>query len=355
MTNTSALSPPSAGTLDTGALARFLSPRLPGQWAQPTLERFVGGQSNPTYRLQAGAQAYVLRKKPDGVLLPSAHAIDREYRVMKALAVCGLPVPDPALYVEDPSIIGTPFYVMPFVEGRIFKDPALPGLSSNERHAIYQAMAAALAALHRVDPQRALLADFGRPVDFYKRQIKRWSEQYRAVAVEPLADMETLMAWLAANIPVGEESVVAHGDFRLENLIFHPTEPRLLAILDWELSTLGDPKADLAYNMMAWYLPERAFGGFTDRDITGSGIPSEAQYLQSYCLAAGRAGVANWNFYVAFAMFRLASILFGVLRRGLDGNASSPDAVARGRLAVVCAQSAVQAMQRHQRGENSQT
>jgi acyl-CoA dehydrogenase len=161
-----------------------------------------------------------------------------------------------------------------------------------------------------------------------------------------------LIPWLAAHIPEGEESVVVHGDFRLENLIFHPSEPRLLAILDWELSTLGDPKADLAYNMMAWYLPERAFGGFTDRDITGSGIPTQTQYLQSYCLAVGRPDIADWNFYVAFAMFRLACILFGVLRRGLDGNASSPDAVDRGRLAVVCAQSAVQAMKRHQIGEN---
>ena len=347
MTQNTHPTPSAATDIDPGKLGAFLSTQQDGDWRAPALERFVGGQSNPTYRLTAGAHDYVIRKKPGGVLLPSAHAIDREFRVMQALSGLGLPVPRPQLYVEDANVIGTPFYVMPFVKGRVFKDPALPGVSPDERAAIYGTMNDTLAALHNVEVDAAGLGNFGKAGDYYARQIRRWTDQYRAVALEHSADMEAVIEWLPAHLPAHEDRRLVHGDFRLENMIFHPTEPRLLAILDWELSTLGDPLADLAYNMMAWYLPSRAFGGFTDRDMAASGIPVESDYLARYCRGTGREALPGWPFYVAFSMFRLASILFGVLRRGLDGNASSPDAVERGRLADVCAQAACEAMRRY--------
>lgn len=332
---------------DIAVLADRLRPRLPGDWNNLTVDRFVGGQSNPTYRLDAGGRSYVLRKQPPGRLLPSAHAIDREFRVMQALHAAGYPVPQPLLYVAEPEIVGTPFYVMAHVAGRVFKDPALPGLAPAERAAIYQAMAEAEGRLHRIDPAAVGLDDFAKPgTGFYARQVARWTDQYRAVADGPVPAMESLIDWLPRNLPASEERRLFHGDFRLENLIFHPTEPRLLAVLDWELATLGDPLADLAYSAMAWHLPQRAFGGFTDRDITGSGVPGEGEYLAAYCAAAGRPAIGNWDFYVAFAMFRLAAILYGVLRRGLDGNASSPDAIERGRLGLVCAEAGWEAASR---------
>jgi aminoglycoside phosphotransferase (APT) family kinase protein len=329
---------------DAATLADRLRPKLAGDWSRPTVERFVGGQSNPTYRLDAGDHSYVLRKQPPGKLLPSAHAIDREFRVMQALRAADYPVPEPLLYVTETEIVGTPFYVMTHVTGRVFKDPALPGLEPAERRAIYQAMAEAEGRLHRIDPAAVGLDTFAKPGGgFYARQISRWTDQYRAVADGHVPEMETLIDWLPRHLPAAEERRLFHGDFRLENLIFHPTEPRLLAVLDWELATLGDPLADLAYSAMAWHLPQRAFGGFTDRDVAGGGVPAEADYLAAYCAAAGRPAIANWDFYVAFAMFRLASILYGVLRRGLDGNASSPDAIERGRLAIVCAEAGCRA------------
>ncbi|MBN9524652.1 MAG: phosphotransferase family protein [Alphaproteobacteria bacterium] len=332
---------------DIAVLADRLRPRLPGDWNNLTVDRFVGGQSNPTYRLGAGGRSYVLRKQPPGRLLPSAHAIDREFRVMQALHAAGYPVPQPLLYVAEPEIVGTPFYVMAHVAGRVFKDPALPGLAPAERGAIYQAMAEAEGRLHRIDPAAVGLDDFAKPgTGFYARQVARWTDQYRAVADGPVPAMESLIDWLPRNLPASEERRLFHGDFRLENLIFHPTEPRLLAVLDWELATLGDPLADLAYSAMAWHLPQRAFGGFTDRDITGSGVPGEGEYLAAYCAAAGRPAIGNWDFYVAFAMFRLAAILYGVLRRGLDGNAASPDAIERGRLGLVCAEAGWEAASR---------
>ncbi len=330
--------------MDIAGLSSFLAMHLPGDWQALSLAQFVGGQSNPTYRIRAGKADYVLRKKPSGALAPSAHAIDREFRVMQALAAAGLTVPRPHLYVNDASLLGTAFYVMPFVDGTVFKDPALPGMRCEQRQSIYNAMNDALASLHRVDPHAVGLGDFGRAGDYYARQVRRWTDQYRALAMEPSADMEALIAWLPMHLPKHESLCLVHGDFRLENLIFDSAGLRLLAILDWELSTLGDPLADLAYNMMAWYLPERAFGGFSDRDISGIGIPTEAEYLARYCAGSGRDSLPNWSFYVAFAMFRLASILFGVLRRGLDGNASSPDAIERGSMAHVCAEAACQAM-----------
>jgi aminoglycoside phosphotransferase (APT) family kinase protein len=339
---------------DAESLSLYLGSRLEGTWQSLKLERFVGGQSNPTYRLQAGDRTYVLRKKPAGNLLPSAHAIDRECRVMTALDAMGFPAPRPILYEPDSSIIGTAFYIMPFVDGRVFKDPALPGVSAQERTKIYDAMVSAIATLHNIDPDKASLGDFSRPGAFYVRQIKRWTEQYRAVALGDDPAMERLIEWLPAHLPSSEERRLVHGDFRLENMLFHPTEPTLLAVIDWELAALGDPMADLAYNMMAWHLPQKAFGGFTDRNIAGSGIPLEADYLARYRQLRDREDGGDWGFYVAFAMFRLAAILYGVLRRGLDGNASSPDAVERGRLAVVCAEAGCRGIELSERNGLSQ-
>ena len=328
-------------------IANYLSSKLPGDWTNLKLQRFVGGQSNPTYLMQLGAKNYVLRTKPDGVLLPSAHAIDREFKVMVALANCGLPVPLPSHYIDDESLMGKPFYIMPFVEGRIFRDPILPGLSVKEREDIYKTMATALAQLHRLSPVEAQLQNIGKPTDFYSRQIKRWSDQYKLVEMDQDKCMNALIDWLPKHLPLDEESVVTHGDFRLENLVFHPTEPRILGILDWELATLGDPRADLAYNMMAWYLPQNAFGSFADQDISFTGIPNVNEYLEIYSNVRGKDMIKDWDYFVSFSLFRLASILYGVWRRGIEGNASSPDAVSRGKLAIVCAQAANEAMTRH--------
>jgi acyl-CoA dehydrogenase family protein 10 len=337
-------------THKVNALSKFLSKKMGGSdWSNLKMSRFVGGQSNPTYLLETDTNKFVLRTKPSGVLLPSAHAIDREFKVMQALSKFGLPVPNPYLYVEDESFIGNPFYLMPYLEGRIFKDPTLPGVEVNDRTAIYQEMVDTIALLHDVSPAAAQLQEFGKSTDFYERQIKRWTQQYRLAESSKNNCMEELIESLVTHRPKDEESCVIHGDFRLENLIFHPVEPKVLGILDWELSTLGDPRGDLAYNMMAWYLPKEAFGGFTDQEIRGSGVPNELDYLRSYCNKRNKDYLDNWNYYVAFSLFRLAAILFGVWRRGIQGNASSPDAIHRGQLALICADSASTAMNRHLR------
>ena len=328
-------------------ISDYFSSKLPGNWSNLKLKRFEGGQSNPTYLMQLGSNNYVLRTKPDGILLPSAHAIDREFKVMQGLGKCGLPVPLPMHYIDDESLIGKPFYIMSFIEGRIFKDPILPALSVKEREEIYKNMAITLAKLHQLSPVDADLQNIGKPTDFYSRQIKRWSEQYKLVEMQKDHCMDALIEWLPQSLPTDEESVVTHGDFRLENLIFHPTEPRILGILDWELATLGDYRADLAYNMMSWYLPQNAFGSFADRDISLSGIPDVNRYLEMYSSARNKDALKDWDYFVAFSLFRLASILYGVWRRGIEGNASSPDAIFRGKLAPVCAQSAFAAMTRH--------
>ncbi len=328
----------SPAALDGAALAAYLAPRLEGDWRDLEITPFTGGQSNPTFLLRAGDRHYVLRKRPPGPLLPSAHAIDREYRVMQALRTTPVPVPRLHLFCEDETILGTTFFIMDYVAGRVIKEPELPGLSPQERAATYDAMAACLAALHQVDLNAAGLADYGRPQGYYARQVKRWGEQYRASETHSIAEMEELIAWLPANLPAEGPASLVHGDFRLENLILHPSEPKILAVLDWELSTLGDPLGDLAYNCLPWHLPPHAFGGLKGRDLAGSGIPREADYLQAYCRLTGRSHIDQWHFYVAFALFRLAAILQGVFKRALDGNAASPDARQRGALASVCAQ-----------------
>jgi aminoglycoside phosphotransferase (APT) family kinase protein len=299
------------------------------------LQPLAGGLSNPTYRLDAGDHAWVLRRKPPGVLLPSAHAIDREYRVMAALADSAVPVPRVHALCEDDSVIGSAFVVMDMVQGRVFADPALPGMAAPERAQIYRAMAHTLAAVHGVDVAAVGLADHGRPQRYLSRQIERWTRQYRASQTEPQAEMERLIEWLPAHLPPGlddDTGGLVHGDYRLDNLIFHPTEPRVLAVIDWELSTLGHPLADLAYHLMAWRLSPDEFRGLVGHDLTALGIPDEATHLACYAQQAGResGGPAVMDYLMAFNMFRMAAILQGILARSMQGNAASADARATG-------------------------
>ena len=325
----------STQTLDTERLAPYLAEHLPGFSGDLTAEKFAGGQSNPTFRLSAGGRQYVLRRKPPGELLASAHAVDREFRVLRALADTDVPVPEAYLLCEDERIIGSMFYVMEYLEGRVFWDPTLPEVADNaERTAIYDEMNRVLAALHNVDVDAAGLADFGRPGNYFERQVGRWTKQYRASETEHSEAMETLIAWLPANMPPDDGAVsLVHGDYRLDNLMFHPTEPRIIAVLDWELSTLGHPLADLAYQVMAWQLPgDAGLRGLAGVDRASLGLPSDDAYVADYCRRTGRDGIDHWNFYLVFCFFRLAAILQGVKKRALQGNASSSEAEAKGAL-----------------------
>jgi aminoglycoside phosphotransferase (APT) family kinase protein len=297
------------------------------------LQPLAGGQSNPTYRADAGEHRWVLRRKPPGVLLASAHAVDREYRVMAALAGTDVPVPRVHALCEDPAVIGSTFVVMDLVEGRVFADPSLPGLAAGERAAIYAAMARTLAAVHRVDVAAAGLAGHGRPQRYLSRQIERWTRQYRASETGRIEAMERLIEWLPARLPAGlddEPGTLVHGDYRLDNLIFHPTEPRVLAVIDWELSTLGHPLADLAYHLMAWRVTPDEFRGLKGHDLAALGIPDEAAHLATYRAAGGRDSGTHWGYVMAFNMFRMAAILQGILARSLQGNAAAADARATG-------------------------
>jgi aminoglycoside phosphotransferase (APT) family kinase protein len=316
--------------LDRERLEGYLSAHLAGFRGPLEIRQFEGGQSNPTFLLQTPDHDYVLRKKPPGRLLPSAHQVEREYRVMAALGATGLPVPRTHVLCADDSIIGTPFFVMDCVDGRVFRQPHLPGVPPSDRTAMYQDMAAVLARLHRVDVAAAGLADYGKPGNYYARQIARWGQQYLAAKTDDIPSMDRLMEWLPANIPAGDETAIVHGDYRVENLIFHPREPRIVAIVDWELSTLGHPLADLAYNCLTYHLPPEALGRADAADSDRRGIPGEAEYVAAYCRHTGRDGVPHWHFYLAFSMFRLASILQGVYARGLQGNAASAFALQRG-------------------------
>lgn len=304
-----------------------------------TVRQYQGGQSNPTYRLDAGGRSFVLRKKPPGDLLPSAHLVEREYRVMKVLADTPVPVPTMLLLCEDPAVIGQTFFVMEHVEGRVLPAPDLPeAASAAERAAIYDAMNRTLARLHTVDWRVAGLSDFGKPADYVARQISRWTRQYEAARHREIPAMDALIEWLPDQIPGRgggrEETTIAHGDFRLDNMILHPTEPEVVAVVDWELSTLGHPLADLAYNCMTYHLPAglrwKGLGGL---DRAALGIPSEENYVASYCRRTGRDGVPNWNFFMAFGLFRLAAICQGVYARAMQGNASSRNAFEIGRKA----------------------
>lgn len=306
--------------------------------------QYQGGQSNPTYRLEAGGRYFVLRKKPPGDLLPSAHLVEREYRVMQALADTGVPVPKMIHLCENPGVIGQAFFVMEHVEGRVPSAPALPEIDSpGERAAIYDAMNECLARLHSVDWASAGLGDYGKPSDYVARQISVWTRQYAAARTDPIPAMEALVEWLPAHIPAsdasGEETTIAHGDYRLDNMILHPAEPRVLAIVDWELSTLGHPLADLAYNCMTYHLPEGPlWKGLGETDCGSLGIPPEEDYVAAYCRRTGRDGVPDWEFFMAFGLFRLASICQGVYARAIQGNASSRNALEVGAKAPILAE-----------------
>jgi aminoglycoside phosphotransferase (APT) family kinase protein len=323
--------------LDEYALATYLAGVLADFEGPLRSQRFEGGQSNPTYLLSTPGKRYVMRSKPGPVaqLLPSAHAIEREYRVMDALAKTDVPVPQMLHLCVDESVIGRAFYVMSHVEGRVFWDPVLPGMSASERAGIYEAMNRTLAALHNVDPDTVGLADYGKVGNYFVRQIDRWSRQYRASITQPIAEMDALMDWLPAHMPASAmqdtKPRIAHGDFRLDNLLFHPTQPRVLAVLDWELSTLGNPLADLSYHCMAWHIDPQAFRGMGGVDVQALGIPSEADYIQSYLAQVSGFDAhqvqKDWNFYLAYNLFRMAAILQGIAKRVEQGIAS--DAKAR--------------------------
>ncbi len=321
-------------------LAEYLRANVEGYSGSLTVRQFRGGQSNPTFALSAGGKEYVLRKKPPGKLLPSAHAVEREHRILEALGDTDVPVPRVLALCEDDDVIGTPFYVMERVDGRIFRSPLAPGLERAERAAIIDAMNATMASLHLLDYVRLGLADYGKPGNYMARQVSRWAGQYEASKTSEIDAMNRLVKWLPENVPAGDETTIAHGDFRLENLIFHPTEPRVVAVLDWELSTLGHPLADVGYNCMLYHLPmgEFAGSGYVGADLEGLGIPPESEYVARYCERTGRAGgVPELDFYVAFSMFRLAAIVQGVYKRGLDGNASNDTAITFGPMVEVLA------------------
>jgi aminoglycoside phosphotransferase (APT) family kinase protein len=326
-----------AQAFDVAALTAYLDQHLAGFKGPLTAEIFKGGQSNPTYKLITPGASYVMRAKPGPVakLLPSAHAVEREFKVMQGLQGTDVPVPKMFCLCEDESVIGRAFYVMEFVEGRVLWDQSLPGLTNNQRGEIYNEMNRVVAALHKVKFAERGLADYGKPGNYFERQIGRWSKQYAASITQPIAEMDSLMAWLPANIPASarDESMVSivHGDFRLDNLLFHPTEPRVLAVLDWELSTLGHPLADFSYHCMAWHIPPGAFRGIGGLDVVSLGIPTESDYIRLYCertgLATPEALKADWNFYMAYNLFRIAAILQGIAKRVEAGTASSAQAV----------------------------
>ncbi len=327
-----------AHRIDAARLADYLSGHIDGLEGPLEIEEFRGGQSNPTYKLSlngemGGKRAFVLRRKPPGKLLPSAHAVDREYRVISALAQTDVPVPRTYVLCEDESVAGTPFYVMDYVAGRIFWDVTLPGLSPAERGAIYDAMNDVIARLHRVDYKAVGLESFGREGGYVARQIKRWSAQYRASETQTIEAMERLIEWLPANLPATDETALVHGDYRLDNMIFHETEPRVVAVLDWEISTLGHPLADFSYHCMLWRLTPDDYRGLKGFDLSALGIPSEEEYTAAYCRRTGRAGLEDWDYYVAYNMFRMAAILQGIMGRVRDGTAASPEAAKTGALA----------------------
>jgi aminoglycoside phosphotransferase (APT) family kinase protein len=311
---------------DVAALERYLGEHLQGFQGPLEVRQFRGGQSNPTFLLRTGnGTQYVLRKQPGGPLLPSAHAVDREFRVISALSGIGFPVARPVCLCEDRGVIGTLFYVMGYAAGRNFWDPTLPDLSPAARAAVYDEMNRVLVRLHTLDFARAGLADYGKPGNYFARQIARWSKQYRASETEHIEAMEKLLVWLPQNIPADDETTLVHGDYRLDNMIFHAQEPRIVAVVDWELSTLGHPLADFSYHVMLWRVPAGENRGLAGIDCAALGIPTEEQYLATYCERTGRAGVAPavWDFCMAYNLFRIACIRQGILRRVVDGTAAS--------------------------------
>lgn len=316
---------------DLAGLEGWMRDRLGALRGPLEVAQFQGGQSNPTYRVDAGGRPYILRRKPPGKLLPSAHAVDREYRILTALAGSDVPVPRTYGLCEDEAVIGTPFYLMEYVEGRILWDPAMPGMTPGERAAHYDELNRVIAALHAVDWRARGLEGYGREGRYVERQVARWSKQYlAAIAVQRIPAMDRLIEWLPRHLPPEGETRIVHGDYRLDNAIFHPAEPRILAVLDWELSTLGDPLSDFAYNVMAWRLAPDVFRGIQGLDLAALGIPDEAQYVAAYCRRTARAGIPDLEVYLVFNLFRIAAILHGVLARAVQGNAASRDALDMG-------------------------
>jgi aminoglycoside phosphotransferase (APT) family kinase protein len=330
----------SSGDFDLGSLEAWLAHTIEGFRGPVTVDRFGGGQSNPTYRLMSGNASYVLRRRPRGELLAGAHAVDREFRVIRALEGAALPVPRTYGYCADESVIGSAFFVMEFVEGRIFWDPRLPNLHPAERSAIFDSMNECMARLHLIEPTSVGLADYGRVGGYLGRQVSRWTRQYRASETEHIPAIERLIQWLPQNVPSDDETRIVHGDFRLDNVLIHPSEPRVVAILDWELSTLGHPLADFAYHAMVWRIGADLFRGLGGHDLAGTGIPTEEDYAAAYCRRTGRTVIEHWDFYLVLSLFRIAAILQGIAKRAVDGTASAGDAMEVGKKARPIAEQA---------------
>lgn len=322
----------------------FLRQSVPGLIGSMRLERIGGGQSNPTFFVTYDNRRLVLRKQPSGEVLPSAHAVDREHRIMAALAQTDLPVPKMVLFCDDREIVGTPFYVMERVEGRVFSDCTLPGVSPEDRRLMYLAMAETMARMHRVDFREVGLEDFGKPGNYFSRQIGRWTKQWNLSKTHESDDIERLAQWLPANIPVGDITTICHGDFRIGNLMFHPREPKVVAVLDWELSTLGHPLADVAYSALGWRLLPSEYMGMRGFDLAGLGIPSEPEYLDRYYRLFPEAGQAT-PFHFAFALFRLAVIFEGIAARAKSGVAVAENAAEVGNLSVAFARRAIETLE----------
>ena len=315
-------------TLDIEKLSDYLTQQLDEFTGIKKSKKFNTGQSNPTYLLETAEKKYVLRKKPPGELLPSAHAVDREYRIIKALEETKVPVPRTVFLCNDESIIGTIFYVMEFVDGRIFWDPTLPEIDENKRMKVYEETVRIMAELHKIDVEKSGLLDFGKPGNYFERQVGRWIKQYRAAETESYPEIETLIAWLEKTMPDDDGLIsIVHGDYRLYNMIFDHREERMLALLDWELSTIGHPYADLAYQCMNWHIPQIGITpGLAGMNLEKLGIPSEDDYVSNYCSKMGINSIPNWSFYLAFGFFRLAGIAQGVYKRSIQGNASADNA-----------------------------
>lgn len=315
---------------DEAALEAYMAAHVDGFEGPLVVEKFKGGQSNPTYLVTTPTKKYVLRRKPPGKLLPSAHAVEREYRVMTALHGVGFPAPKTFALCEDPEIVGTTFFIMDYVEGRIFWDASLPDVPREERAPLFHALADTLADLHMVDYEKIGLGDYGKPGNYFGRQIDRWSKQYKAAETGTIEAMNNLMEWLPTAIPEDDATSIVHGDFRFDNAIMHPSEPKVLAVLDWELSTLGHPLADFTYFLMVWHFPPTVRGGLAGLDIKALGIPSLEEIAERYCARTGRGSLEGLDFCLAYNMFRLASIAQGVYARALQGNASSDQAIKMG-------------------------
>jgi aminoglycoside phosphotransferase (APT) family kinase protein len=317
---------PADDIIDPAAVAAWMAVHVPGTHGPVRLAKFKGGQSNPTYRVDTATKTYVLRRQPFGKLLPSAHAVDREYRLIAGLHPTGFPVPAPYGLCEDRGVIGSMFYMMEMVEGRSLWDGALPGMATAQRRATYEAMLDTLAALHNTDYAAAGLGDYGKPGNYFERQVARWTKQYRASETEHMADVEALIEWLPATLPEQTRTSVVHGDFRIDNMIFAAGEPRVIAVLDWELSTLGDPLADFSYFLMNWVTQPEGRSGVMGLAGAQTGIPTMEAMVDRYCAATGRSGVPQLDWYFAYNLFRLTGIVQGIKKRIVDGTASSAQA-----------------------------